>query len=175
MSGQVTIRDAGSDDVGAITDLYNALIPTTAVAWTDELQPVEETARFLVSQQQAGHPLLVATLEEQVVGYATYGEFRDSTRWPGYRLTVEHTIHVSHQACGVGVGRALMEALMDRAVAAGRHVMVAGIDAENGASLRFHERIGFVEVGRLPQTGNKFGRWLDLVFLQRILDPRLEP
>ncbi|MEJ7583339.1 MAG: N-acetyltransferase family protein [Acidimicrobiales bacterium] len=165
------MRDATHRDGAAITGLYNALIPATTVAWTEALQPIEETERWLTSQQQAGHPVLVATVDDQVVGYATYGPFRDWDRWPGYRLTVEHTIHVGERAWGTGVGRALMEALVVRAVGAGRHVMIAGIDAENMASIRFHERIGFVEVGRLPQTGTKFGRWLDLVFMQRILDP----
>jgi len=69
-----------------------------------------------------------------------------------------------------GVGRALIEALLDRARADGVHAVIAGIDAENERSLRFHERLGFVEVARMPEVGRKFDRWLDLVLLQRLLD-----
>lgn len=104
-----------------------------------------------------------------VVGVATYGDFRDSVQREGYRFTVEHTIHVDEHTRGLGVGRALMEALVDRARAAGLHAMIGAIDGENQESLAFHERLGFVEVGRLPEVGRKFDRWLDLVLVQRTL------
>ncbi len=105
-----------------------------------------------------------------VVGWATYGDFRDSARWPGYRHTVEHSIHVREACWGRGVGRALVEALTTRARRDGKHVMVAAIDADNLRSIRFHEHVGFVEVARMPEIGEKFGRRLDLVLMQRILD-----
>ena len=91
-------------------------------------------------------------------------------RWPGYRHTVEHSIHVRQDCWGRGIGRALVDALVERARAQGKHVMIAGIDAENVGSIRFHERLGFFEVARLPEIGEKFGRRLDLVLMQRMLD-----
>jgi phosphinothricin acetyltransferase len=91
-------------------------------------------------------------------------------KWPGYRFTVEHTVHVREDHWGSGAGRALMEELVERARAAGKHVMVGALDGANEASLRFHARLGFVEVARMPEVGRKFGRWLDLVLVQRILD-----
>ncbi len=113
--------------------------------------------------------MLVAD-DGQVVGFASYAGFRDSLKWPGYALTVEHTIHVREDRWGSGVGHALMEELLARARAAGKHVVVGALDGANDASLRFHERLGFVEVARMPEVGRKFERWLDLVLVQRILD-----
>ena len=114
--------------------------------------------------------MLVAD-DGELLGFASYAGFRDSMKWPGYRFSVEHTIHVREATWGRGVGRALMEALMARARAAGLHVMVGALDGANEASLRFHERLGFVEVARMPEVGWKFDHWLDLVLVQRILDP----
>ena len=102
-----------------------------------------------------------------VLGYASFGPFRGS--WPGYRHTVEHSVHVRADQRGRGVGTALIHALLAEAQARDVHVMVGAIDAENTGSLRLHARLGFVETGRMPQVGRKFGRWLDLVFMQRFV------
>jgi phosphinothricin acetyltransferase len=118
---------------------------------------------------------LVADDGGDVVGFAAYEYFRGEGKWPGYRLTMEQSIHVREDRWGRGVGRALIETLLDRARNAGVHVMVAAIDAENVESVAFHERLGFIEVARMPQTGVKFGRWLDLVLMQRVLDDRAQP
>jgi phosphinothricin acetyltransferase len=100
------------------------------------------------------------------VGFASFGDFRP---WPGYRFTVEHTVHVRADYRGQGVGGSLMHPLIERAIGLGKHVMIAGVDAENAPSLRFHERLGFERVAHFREVGFKFGRWLDLVFLQRLL------
>ena len=102
-----------------------------------------------------------------VLGYASFGPFRGS--WPGYRHTVEHSVHVRADQRGRGLGTALIHALFAEAQARDVHVMVGAIDAENTGSLRLHARLGFVETGRMPQVGRKFGRWLDLVFMQRFV------
>ncbi len=165
----VVIRDAISDDLPEITAIYNALLATTTHEWTEQPHAVAERAEWLAEQNATGRPALVAVDGRAVVGWATYGDFRDSTRWPGYRFTVEHSIHVREDHWGHGVGRMLIEALIERARREGKHVMVAGIDAANTGSIRFHERLGFVEVARMPEIGEKFGRRLDLVLMQRIL------
>ncbi len=114
--------------------------------------------------------MLVAEDGGEVVGWAGLGDFRDTARWPGYRFTVEHSVHVRRDHWGRGTGRALLDALAARAQAAGKRVMVAAVDGDNRAAIGFHERIGFVQVGRLPGVGEKFGRRLDLVLLQRELE-----
>jgi phosphinothricin acetyltransferase len=163
------IRNAVDADMPALRDLYNALIPTTTVAWTDALQTLRERRAWFRRQQRFGYPVLVAEAATEVVGFAAYGSFRGSGKWPGYRHTVEHTIHVREDSHGRGVGRALLEALIDRAQNADVHVMVAAIDATNTGSIAFHVRLGFVIVARMPEVGRKFDRWLDLVLMQRIL------
>jgi L-amino acid N-acyltransferase len=164
------IRDANATDMVAVCDLYNALIPTTTVAWTETPQSLEERLSWFAEQQKRLYPVLVAEEAGGVVGFASYGSFRGDGRRPGYRFTVEHTIHVAETHWGAGVGRALLEALIERARNTGHHVLVGGIDADNAASLRFHERLGFAEVARMPQVGRKFDRWLDLVLVQLILN-----
>ena len=113
--------------------------------------------------------MLVAKDASGVAGFASFGDFR---AWPGYRYSVEHSIHVRADCRGTGVGAALMSPLLAEAGRIGKHVMIAGVDAANEGSLRFHERLGFSRVGTFRQVGWKFDRWLDLVFLQRILDAR---
>jgi phosphinothricin acetyltransferase len=168
----VSIRDATDADLPAILDLSNALIPVDSTAWTEQLETIERRRQWFAHKGEAGAPVLVADLDGAVVGFATYGEFRDNAKWEGYRFTAELTIHVAAEHHGTGVGRRLLEALIDRARADGLHTLVAAIDSANVGSIRFHERLGFVETGRLPQLGFKFGRWLDLVLLQRVVDER---
>ncbi len=168
----VRIRDATLDDAAAICELYNSTVLTTTVAWTEQLELVDHRLSRMRAQAAVGNPVLVATdadPSETVIGFASYDDFRDAEKWEGYRFTVEHSVHVDGAHHGAGVGRALMIELMARAAAAGKRVMVAAVDGDNEGSIRFHERLGFVEVARMPGVGFKFGRWLDLVLLQRHL------
>ncbi|MEL6894095.1 MAG: N-acetyltransferase family protein [Actinomycetota bacterium] len=163
------IRDAVDADMARCRDLYNALIESTTVAWTEQPQTLRQRRAWFRHQQRDRYPVLVAEDPTGVVGFAAYGSFRGSGTWPGYRYTVEHTIHVDRDRWGRGVGRSLMEALVARAQLSEVHVMVGAVDADNLESIRFHERLGFVEVARMPEVGHKFGRWLDLVLMQRII------
>jgi L-amino acid N-acyltransferase len=169
------IRDALETDVPAIVDLRNALLSTTTIEWSETPHTVLEGTEWLRRQRAVGHPVLVAVVARDLVGWCSFGDFRDSAKWPGYRSTVEHTIHVREDNWGGGVGRALMSRLCDAAIARHKHVMVGAVTGENEASIRFHHRLGFVEVARMPQVGAKFGRWLDLVLLQKRLDDRERP
>ncbi|HEU5152399.1 MAG TPA: GNAT family N-acetyltransferase [Iamia sp.] len=172
MSGApAVVRPAVEADLPAITRLFNVLIPTTATAWRDHLADDEEMAAWWDDQAAAGHPVLVAEADGRVVGYATWTGFRGGDRFPGYRTTVEHTIHVEADRHGAGVGRLLLDALLAEARHRGVHVVVGAIDSENTGSLAFHRALGFTEVGRMPEVGRKFDRWLDLVLVQRIVDP----
>ena len=173
VTGGFSIREATDADLPAILGLYNALIPTTTIAWTDRLDTLPEREAWFAKRQAAGEPVLVAVDDTSgaVVGYTNYGPFRDNDKWPGYRYTAELTIHVAVSHHGTGIGRALVDALVERATANGIHVLVAAVDGANDGSVRFHERCGFTEVGRMPETGWKHDRWLELVLLQRVLDP----
>ncbi len=163
------IRDAVDGDMPALRDLYNATILTTTAAWTEQPQTLRARQTWFRRQQRDAYPVLVAEVDGDVVGFTAYGSFRGSGKWPGYRHTVEHTIHVHEEYWGYGIGRTLLEALMQRARTQDIHVMVAAIDSANAESIAFHERLGFTTVARMPEVGRKFDRWLDLVLMQRTI------
>jgi L-amino acid N-acyltransferase YncA len=162
----VTVRDAAENDLSAILDIVNDAILNTTAVWTDE--PVDLANREIWWRERiaAGNPVLVATNGGEVVGFGSYLQFR---AWDGYRHAVEHSVYVRSDRRGSGVGSALVDALAMRAKDNGKHVIIGGIDGKNRASLRLHRRAGFIEVGRMPGVGEKFGRRLDLVFVQKQL------
>jgi phosphinothricin acetyltransferase len=165
---KMQITDAVEADIRAVTEIYNDVIRTSTAVFHDAPVSVEDRTAWWKARLAQGYPLLVAKDGDAIVGFATFGDFRP---WPGYRFTVEGTIHIHANARRQGVGAALLDALIARAKAAGKHVLVAGVDSANGASLSFLERSGFERVGHLREVGNKFGRFLDLVFMQYMLEP----
>lgn len=160
------IRDAHEGDLPGILAVYNDVIASSTAIYSDQPVTLENRRGWWEGRVAQGYPVLVAADTTGVLGFASFGDFR---AWPGYRFTVEHSVHVRADHRGRGIGRALMETLIPRASALGKHVMVAGVDASNAASLRFHERLGFERVAHFREVGFKFERWLDLVFLQRFL------
>lgn len=160
------VRDAREEDLAGLLAIYNDVVATTTAIYRDEPATLEDRLEWWRERAAKGYPVLVASEEGAVLGFASFGQFRS---WPGYRYTVEHSVHVRADRRGTGVGRALMQPLIARARGLGKHVMMAGVDADNAGSIRFHERLGFERVGHLREVGFKFGRRLDLVFLQRLL------
>jgi len=160
------LTDATEDDLPGILAIFNDVIATSTAVYREEPVSLDDRRAWMRTRVAAGHPVLVARDAHGVAGFASFGEFR---AWPCYRHTVEHTVHVRADARGQGIGRALLETLVSRASALGKHVLVAGVDADNAVSLRLHRRLGFEEVGRFREVGHKFNRWLDLVFLHRLL------
>ncbi len=170
IDGDLRVRDAVEADLPAIGHLFNVLIPTATVAWRDHLADEAEMEAWYGDQRAEGFPVLVAELEGEVVGYTCWGRFRGGPRFPGYRHTVELTLHVDGAHHRRGIGRTLLAALVDEARRRGDvHVLVAGIDGDNEGSLALHRAMGFEEVARMPEVGRKHGRWLDLVLVQRIV------
>ena len=163
----VSIRDASPDDVPGILTIYNDVIATSTAVYREDPATLDDRLQWFNARLAQAYPVLVAVDDSGILGFASYGDFRS---WPGYRFSVEHTVHIRADQRGRGVGTTLMQALIERAMAQGKHVMIGGVDADNEASLRFHERLGFVRAAHLRQVGFKFDRWLDLVFVQRILD-----
>ena len=163
------IRDAREGDLPGVLHIYNDIIASSTAIYIDEPSTLDERVAWWKGRVAAGYPVLVAEDAGGVTGFASFGEFRGR---PGYRFTAEHTVHVRADRRGQGIGRALVERLIDSAARSGRHVLIGGVDAENAASIRFHERLGFERVAHFKQVGFKFGRWLDLVFLQRYLSIR---
>ena len=162
----VTIRDAVDGDIPGILAIYNDVIATSTAVYREDPATLEDRRQWFAARREQSYPILVASDGSGILGFASYGDFRS---WPGYRFSVEHSVHVRADQRGRGVGTLLMEALIQRAIDQGKHVMVGGVDADNEPSLRFHERLGFVRAAQLREVGFKFGRWLDLVFVQRVL------
>lgn len=164
------VRDATADDLTTITAIYNEVVATSSAIWRDTPVTVEDRSTWFRHQTEQGQAVVVACQEgpsgDTVIGYGSWGQFRPHS---GYWPTVEHSIHVGGEHRGLGAGSAILAALTDRAVAAGKAVMVAGIDGGNTRSIEFHQRHGFEVVGRMPAIGRKFGRPVDLVLLQRDL------
>jgi L-amino acid N-acyltransferase YncA len=162
------IRSAVPEDLSAITDIYNDVIATSTAVYSLLPTTLAERRAWFESRAAARFPILVAVSADGVIGFASFAEFRGV--WPGYRYSIEHSVHVHRGQRGKGVGSLLVQALFPLASAMGKHVMIGGIDAANGGSLRMHERLGFQQVAHFREVGHKFGRWLDLVFVQRYLD-----
>jgi len=167
-----SIRDAIPADAAAILPIHNHAVLSTTAVWNEGESDLAGREAWLAARAAGGFPVLVAEIDGAIAGYASFGDFR---AWDGYRFTVEHSVYVDPARHRSGVGRALLEALIERARAMGKHAMIAGIEAGNQGSIALHRSLGFEEVGRLPQVGTKFGRWLDLVFLQLTLDGRDAP
>ncbi|WP_332717939.1 GNAT family N-acetyltransferase [Pelagibacterium mangrovi] len=164
----MNIRDAALGDIAGITAIHNDAVANTTAIWNETVVDDANRVAWLQDRTKANYPVLVAIDDDdEVVGYASFGDWR---AWDGYRHTVEHSVYVRSDQRGKGVGAALMLALIERARHCGKHVMVAGIEAENLASIRLHEKLGFEKTGHLRQVGTKFGRWLDLAFLQLTLN-----
>jgi phosphinothricin acetyltransferase len=161
------IRDATREDLGEILAIYNEVIRNSTAVYSEVEYTAERGARWFDAKAEQGLPFLVARdAAGGVAGFGTFGEFR---AWPCYRYSVEHSVHVRAERRGGGIGRTLLNALIGRAQAMQKHVMIAGIDADNAVSLRLHQSVGFIEVGHFHEVGFKFGRWLDLKFLELAL------
>lgn len=162
------IVDATASHIEGITAIYNDAVENTTAIWNDLRVDTANRGAWLTDRTGAGYPVLVAVDgNSSVLGYASFGDWRP---WDGYRHTVEHSIYVHADQRGNGIGKQLLTALIDRARSAGKHVMVAGIEAGNFVSIGLHERLGFEHAGTLKEVGVKFGTWLDLTFVQLKLD-----
>jgi L-amino acid N-acyltransferase len=165
------IDHASSQDLAQILAIYNEVIRNSTAVFSSEEYTPERGESWFNAKMEHGFPMLVARDASGITGFGTFGEFR---AWPGYRHSVEHSVHVRADCRGQGVGRALVIALRDRATEMGKHVMIAGIDADNAVSIGLHGSLGFTRVGHFHEVAFKFGRWLDLIFMQCMLPPTVD-
>jgi L-amino acid N-acyltransferase YncA len=159
-------RDATEGDLPAILAIANEVIAHSTAIYLDEPFTLDDRRQWMLGRQAQGFPVVVEVDQGEVVGFSSFGEFRPY--W-GYRHTVEHSVHIRADQRGRGVGRRLVEALFPRAAALGKHVMLGAIDADNAGSIAFHEKLGFERAATLREVGRKFDRWLDLVFMQKLM------
>jgi len=167
MTGRVIVRDAGEADLPAILEIYNNEVLNETSIWNDKIADLASRRAWWEERVSRGFPVYVADVDGAIAGYATFGDFRPHQ---GYRFTVEHSIYVATPVQRRGIGSVLLTRLIAEARRLNMHAMIGGIAADNTASIALHQRFGFVETARMPQVGFKFGRWLDLVLMQKLLD-----
>lgn len=166
------LRDALVEDLPGILDIYNDAVRNTTAIWNETPVDLANRQAWFEARAQQGYPILVAVDETGVLGYASFGDWRP---FEGFRHTVEHSVYIRGDQRGKGLGPILMAALIERARTCDKHVMVAAIESGNAASIRLHQRLGFAITGQMAQVGVKFGRWLDLTFMQLNLDENALP
>ena len=168
------IRDAQEADLSGIRDIYNDAVLNTTAIWNEQAVDLANRKAWFDLRQTQAYPILVVVdpTVNEVLGYSSFGDWRP---FDGFRHTVEHSVYVRADQRGNGLGPLLMKALIERAKTCDKHIMVAAIESGNATSVRLHERLGFVITGQMAEVGTKFGRWLDLTFMQLNLTPNAAP
>jgi L-amino acid N-acyltransferase len=159
------IRPATTADLAAINAIYNHYVRCSTCTYEEEPNTDAERAAWFAAHGDA-HPVTVAEAGGEVVGWASLSSFHPRC---GYRQTVENSVYVRHDRQRLGIGRALLADLIERARGLSYHTIIAGISADQPASIALHRQFDFVEVACLREVGFKFGRWLDVIYLQRML------
>lgn len=162
----LTIRPAKSGDLDKILEIVNRSILHTTANYNYDIQTLEIQTKWFEDKKTKNMPVVVADLDGEVVGFGSYGQFREKI---GYQYTVEHSVYVVDNVIGKGIGTKLLTELIRLAKEQGFHVMIGAIDGDNKGSIAFHEKFGFTAIGTIREVGYKFDHWLDLVFMQLIL------
>ena len=161
------VRPANREDLPAILEIYNHAVLHTTASYDYEPRTLEHRVVWFEDHQRTGHPMFVAVDKAgTVVGWSALNRYHDRM---GYRFTTENSVYVAEAARGQGVGGLLLAPLIEGAKQMGLHAIIAVIDAQNEASVRLHAKFGFEKVGLFRQVGYKFDRWLDVVYMERIV------
>jgi L-amino acid N-acyltransferase YncA len=163
---EIQIRAYQTEDTQAILDVINYNILHSTALYDYTIRNFEQQKAILEDKTNKGFPVIIAELNGIVVGFGMYSEFRFRE---AYKFTVEHSVYVSEKHIGKGIGKTLLSELILLAKAQGLHTMIGVIDSENQGSIHFHEQFGFKTVGIIKESGYKFDRWLDSVFMQLLL------
>jgi L-amino acid N-acyltransferase YncA len=161
----VDLRPARLDDAEAICEIYNHEVLSGAATFDLESRTVAQQRQWLTDRSGA-HVVLVGEIDEEIVGFGALSRYKERA---AYNTTVENSVYVAHGMQGRGIGLALIEALVGRAIDHGFHTVIARIGHESAGSIALHSKAGFVEIGREREVGRKFGRWLDVVTMQLML------
>jgi len=163
----ISIRQATINDMAKVLEIVNYEILNTTAIWDYDVRTLSQQIEIFNEKQYKNFPLIVAEKESKIVGFGTYGTFRQKI---GYQFTVEHSVYVHKDFHGKGIGSTLLKELIEIAKNQKLHTMIGVIDSENHGSIAFHQKLGFETVGNIKQTGYKFNRWLDSVFMQILLE-----
>ncbi len=164
MSGHL-VRPARESDLAVINDIYNYYVAHSTCTYQMEPSTSLERAQWFAEHPEP-YVVTVAELNGKAVGWASLSRYRSRA---GYRGTVENSVYVHHDHHRKGVGTALLADLVRRGKQGGFHTILAGISADQTPSVKLHEKLGFVHAGRIRQVGNKFDRYLDVIYMQLML------
>jgi L-amino acid N-acyltransferase YncA len=164
---EIKISPYKTEDTQAILDVINYNILNSTALYDYKIRTFEQQQNILEEKISKNFPVIVAKLDGKVVGFGMYSEFRFRE---AYKFTVEHSVYVNKDFHGKGIGKLLLQELITLARKQKLHTMIAVIDSENKSSVEFHEKFGFKTVGIIKESGYKFERWLDSVFMQLILE-----
>ncbi len=161
------------DQLEAIRAIFNEAIETSTALYDYQPRSQETMQAWWAAKKAGGYPVIgVLGDTGDLMGFASYGPFR---AFPAYKYTVEHSVYVDRHYRGRGLGRQLLERAILSAESQGYHAMIGVIDAENQASIALHENLGFQRCGEMREVGFKFGRWLNLVIYQKLLNGPVAP
>jgi phosphinothricin acetyltransferase len=166
------LRDATPSDLKSMLDIYNDAIINTTSVYSYTPHTLEMRQQWYEEKIAKDIPVIVADIDGQVVGFTSYGPFR---AWPAYKYSVEHSVYVHRDFRNRGIAKKLLIRLIDVVNKKDVHTIIAGIDADNYASIHLHQQLGFQDAGHFKQVGYKFGKWLNLRFMQLILHNNLTP
>ena len=162
----INVRIATENDLQEMLDIYNEIIANTTAVFQYDPHTLEMRKEWFEKKKEEGWPVFVAEKNGIIVGYSTFGPFRN---WQAYKYSVENSVYVKADCRGKGISKLLMQPIIDSAKGMGMHTIIAGIVADNEVSLALHKQFGFVEVAHFKEVGYKFNRWLDLKFLQLMI------
>jgi phosphinothricin acetyltransferase len=163
---QILVRRATFADLPGILAIYNDAVLNTTASYDYEPRSLEQRTAWLQDHIDHDYAVFVAAEGACIVGWSALNRFHDRM---GYRFTSENSIYVASNRRGQGIGKLLMPPLLDAARKRSLHAIIAAIDATNQASIRLHARFGFQIVGQFKEVGYKFGRWLDVVYMELLL------
>ena len=164
---EISIRPYRNQDVQPIVDIINYNILNSTALYDYNPRTLEQQVAIFEEKLKKGFPIMVAVIEDKVIGFGYYSEFRFRE---AYRFTVEHSVYVTNDFQGKGIGKLIMENLIHLAKNQKLHTMIGVIDSENQSSVTFHEQFGFKTVAVLKETGFKFDRWLHSQVMQLMLE-----
>src|SRR5215469_18531735 len=156
------VRPAVESDLVAINDIYNHFVLHSTCTYQEEPEPLESRRQWFKHHGEK-HPVIVAEANGQVAGWASLSAYHERS---AYRYTVENSVYIHHQHHRCGFGSLLLQELIVRARSLGHRAIIAGIDADQAASVALHTKFHFEKVGHLKRVGLKFGRWLDVIYME---------
>ncbi|MCJ1806667.1 MULTISPECIES: GNAT family N-acetyltransferase [Flavobacterium] len=162
----ILIKEAKYEDLSEILEIINYEILNSTSIWEYHIRTLEQQQKIFEEKKINNQPFLIAIKENKIVGFGTYGSFRFKI---GYQFTAEHSVYIHKDYHGNGIGSLLLKELIKIAKKEKIHTLIGVIDSENLGSLAFHKKLGFKEVGHIKETGFKFNRWLDSIFVQIML------